>query len=81
MKRNVKPFRKKVIDTCGTLSAFAEAMNWSARKVSYVTTGRQDLTAKEIEECASVLGVDNAEDFMRIFYPYLSIKWTEEKGA
>lgn len=78
MERNVKPFRMKAIETCGSIGAFAKAMNWSPRKASYVTTGRQDLTAKEIEDCAEVLGVNNANDFMRIFYPYLSIKWTEE---
>lgn len=81
MERNVKPFRMRVIETCGTIGAFAKAMNWSARKASYVTTGRQDLTVKDIEDCAEVLGVDNVNDFMRIFYPYLSIKWTDEKGA
>ena len=84
MERNVMPFRAKVIEQFGTIGAFANAMNWSARKASYVTTGKQTLTAKEIELCAESLGVDNAKEFMRIFYPYLSIKWTsenEEKGA
>ena len=81
LNANVKPFRMKVIETYGSIGAFAKAANWSARKASYVTTGRQDLTAKDIENCAEVLGVDNVFDFMRIFYPLLSIKWTNEKGA
>ena len=38
------------------------------------------LTVKEAEECAEVLGIDNADDFMRIFYPMLSIK-RAAKGA
>lgn len=80
-QRNVTPLRLKAIEIYGTIGGFAKAMKWSPRKASYITTGKQDLTAKEIEDCAEALRVENAADFMRIFYPYLSIKWTDEKGA
>lgn len=76
MNRDTRAFRGKVVEEYGTVSAFAEAMHWSPRKASYVTTGRQDMTAEEIENCAEALHVDNVQDFMRIFYPLLSIKWT-----
>lgn len=76
MERNITPFRLRVLEIYGTIGAFAKAMQWSLRKASYITTGRQDMTAKEIEECAQALRVDNASEFVRIFYPYLSIKWT-----
>jgi len=80
MQNPVGAFRGRVIEIYGTIGKFADAMNWSGRKASYVTTGRQFLTVKEAEDCAEVLNVDNVNDFMRIFYPTLSIKWTE-KGA
>ena len=82
MNRDTRAFRGKVIEQYGTIGNFADAMNWSGRKASYVTTGRQDMTAEEIEKSAEALHVDNVNDFMRIFYPFLSIKWTKrEKGA
>lgn len=81
MRRDTRALRGKVIEEYGTVQEFAKAIGWSNRKASYVTVGRQDLTAKETEECAKVLHVDNARDFMRIFYPSVSIKWTDERGA
>ena len=76
MNRDTRAFRGKVVEQFGTVSSFANAMNWSPRKASYVTSGRQEMTAGEIENCAEALGVDNAHEFMRIFYPMMSIKWT-----
>ena len=76
MNRETSALRGKAIEKFGTIGSFASAMNWSPRKASYVTTGRQEMTAQEIEDCAEVLGVDNVQEFMRIFYPQKSIKWT-----
>ena len=80
MQNPASAFRGRVIEIYGTVGKFADAMNWSCRKASYVTTGRQVLTVKEAEDCAEALNVNNVDDFMRIFYPILSIKWTV-KGA
>ena len=81
MKRDARALRGKVIEEFGSVSKFANAIGWSNRKASYITIGRQELTAQETEECAKMLNIDNARDFMRIFYPNVSIKWTGEKGA
>lgn len=80
MQNPASALRGRAIEIYGTIGRFADAMKWSKRKASYVTTGKQILTVKEAEECAEVLYVDNVNDFMRIFYPILSIKWTR-KGA
>lgn len=80
MQNPASVLRGCVIEKFGTVGKFADAINWSGRKASYVTTGRQIMTVEEAQKCAEVLGVDNAKDFMRIFYPMLSIKWTK-KGA
>lgn len=81
MNRDTRAFRGRIIEEFGSITSFAKAMDWSQRKASYITNGRQDMTVKEVEDCAEVLGVDNAKDFMRIFYPLLSIKWTSVRGA
>lgn len=80
MNNPASALRGRAIEIYGTIGKFADAMNWSGRKASYITTGRQVMTVKDAEECAEVLNVENVEDFMRIFYPMLSIKWTV-KGA
>lgn len=72
--------RARVIEKFKTVGNFAKAIGWSLRKCSYILTGRQALTVKEAELCAEVLDIDNIGDFMRIFYPMLSIKWTK-RGA
>ena len=76
MERTNNAFRGKVIEKYGTIGNFAKAMRWSYRKASYITNGRQQMTAKEREDCAETLDVDNEIEFLRIFYPSLSIKWT-----
>lgn len=80
MQNPANVLRGCVIEKFGTVGNFAKAIRWSGRKASYITTGRQIMTTKEAEECAEVLDIDNEKDFMRIFYPLLSIKWTK-KGA
>ena len=80
MQNPANVLRGCIIEKFGTVGKFADAINWSGRKASYITTGRQIMTVKEAEECAEVLELDNFSDFMRIFYPVLSIKWTK-KGA
>ncbi len=81
MRRDTKALRGKVIEEYGTVCKFASAIGWSNRKASYIAAGKQVMTAQETEDCAKALHIDNARDFMRIFYPHVSIKWTDEKGA
>ena len=73
--------RGEAIKKFGSIAKFANAMHWSGRKASYITTGRQIMTVKEAEDCAEVLDIVCMKDFMRIFFPVLSIKWTNKKGA
>lgn len=80
MQNPANELRGCVIAKFGTIGKFAEAINWSFRKASYILSGRQVMTVKDVKECAEVLSIDNADDFLRIFYPMQSIKWTR-KGA
>ena len=81
MSNAASAFRGRIVEKFGTVQKFAEAMHWSGRKASYVSTGRQIMTIAEAEKCAEVLDVENEQDFMRIFFPMLSIKWTGKRGA
>lgn len=81
MQNPASELRGEAIKQYGSIANFAKAMNWSGRKASYITTGRQIMTVKEVEQCAEVLNVVTLKDFMRIFFPMQSIKWTYEKGA
>lgn len=80
MQNDCNAFRGRVIEKHGTIGNFATAMNWSGRKASYIVSGRQVMTIREAEQCAEVLDVEDEKDFMRIFFPSLSIRWTK-KGA
>lgn len=80
MQNPASELRGEAIKKFGSVTKFAEAMKWSGRKASYITTGRQIMTIKDAEQCAEVLDIMTVKDFMRIFFPVLSIKWTK-KGA
>jgi transcriptional regulator with XRE-family HTH domain len=56
------------------ISAFAEAIGWTRQKASRIVNGLQRPTAAEMEEMAPVLGIDNAEGFMAVFFPAESTK-------
>ena len=81
MQQDCSALRGRVIEKHGTIGNFAKIMKWSGRKASYVVNGRQAMTLKEAEQCAEVLDVEDGKDFLRIFFPLLSIKWTDKKGA
>lgn len=81
MQNPASELRGEALKKFGSISNFANAMKWSGRKASYITTGRQIMTTKEAEQCAEVLELKSIKDFMRIFFPVLSIKWTKKKGA
>ena len=81
MQNPATELRGEAVKKFGSVAKFAKAMKWSGRKASYITTGRQIMTIKDAEDCAEVLGIGTMKDFMRIFFPMLSIKWTHKKGA
>ena len=80
VQNQASELRGEAIKRCGSIANFAKAMKWSGRKASYITSGRQIMTIKDAEQCVEVLNIEEMEDFLRIFFPMLSIKWTK-KGA
>ena len=81
MERSENPFRGKVVEKFGTISAFADAMKWSGRKASYIVSGRPDLKVEEAYKCAEVLEIDDISEFLRIFMPKSPLNGRHEKGA
>ena len=61
--------RGAVFSRFSSISAFADAIGWKRQKASKIVNGVQIPTAEEMEEMANCLGIDNAEDFMDVFFP------------
>lgn len=59
--------RGRIISMFKTLDRFAEEIGWSHRKVSYIVNGKQEPTARDIEEMCTVLKVELPEDFRALF--------------
>lgn len=61
--------RGLAISKFGSMEKFAKHIGWSARRTRDILSGRQEPTAKDIEELAVALEVTDASDFVRFFYP------------
>lgn len=60
--------RGRIVEMYGSIARFAEAIGWSARKVSYIVNGKQEPTGKEIEAMAEALQVEIPEDLRVLFF-------------
>ena len=61
--------RGAVFSKFPSILAFAKAIGWNRRKAAKIVNGTQRPNAEEMEAMAKQLGIDNAEDFMDIFFP------------
>ena len=69
--------RGAVVAKYGNMTVFARKMGWDSRRTRRMITGKSSITKKEAEAISDDVGIDNADDFMNLFFPELSIKWTE----
>lgn len=60
--------RGRIIEMYGTIAKFAEAIGWSARKVSYIVNGKQEPTGHDIEVMACALRVEIPADLHSLFF-------------
>ncbi|MBQ8707732.1 MAG: hypothetical protein IJ523_06585 [Succinivibrionaceae bacterium] len=65
--------RGEVVAKYGSMTKFAEAVGWSGRKTRDVVTGRQVMTVDDVEKMTAALSIDSVDQFMRIFFPRVSI--------
>ena len=52
-----------------TLLNFSKVINWSSRKTYDIVNGKQEPTAKDIEDMCDVLNVQIPEDMKLLFFP------------
>lgn len=55
---------------------FADDMGWSHSKASRIVNGQQEPTASEMADIAGKFEMGSKE-FISLFFPKLSTKWTE----
>lgn len=79
MEEQKTPLYLEIIKKYGKITKFADAIGWSDRKTNSIANGKQSMKTNEVEKVAEYLHVKDAEEFMRIFYPGVSIKWTPEE--
>lgn len=59
------------ISKYNSMGKFANKIGWSARKTRDILSGRQQPTAKDIEELALALEIIDADEFVSFFYPQM----------
>ena len=64
-----------VVSKFGNASNFAKALHWSKSKAQRIVRESQTPNANDIEDMAAVLGIESAEEFIRLFFPQKSTKW------
>lgn len=51
-----------------SISSFADDIGWTRQKASRIANGLQRPGVEEIEAMARLLGIDNADEFLEIFF-------------
>ena len=50
------------------ISTFANAIGWNRKKASDILNGKRRPTADEMEKISDVLGINDSETFMSLFF-------------
>ena len=66
--------RGAIFSRFSTILSFADAIGWNRQKASRIVNGLQRPTASEMEEMAKCLGIEDSDEFMKIFFPQESTK-------
>lgn len=65
---NVVTLRGVVFSKYRTISDFARAIGWKRGKASRIVNGVQDPNIDDMEKIACVLGIDDRDIFMNLFF-------------
>ncbi|MBO7710338.1 MAG: hypothetical protein J6S83_07710 [Lachnospiraceae bacterium] len=60
--------RGRIISMYRSLLNFARAMGWSSRKTYDIVNGKQEATAKDIEDMCKALDVEIPEEMRTLFF-------------
>lgn len=66
MNRDI--LRGRIVSMYKSLLKFSKAINWSSRKTYDIINGRQEPTAKDIEDMCDVLQVEIPCDMRELFF-------------
>lgn len=66
MSRDI--LRGRIISMYRSLLKFARALGWSSRKTYDIVNGKQEPTAKDIEEMCRALQVEIPDDMRQLFF-------------
>lgn len=64
-----------VVARFGTITAFANALNWDRKKASRIVNRVQTPTVNDLYTMAKALNVNDSETFVRIFLPTFTTMW------
>ena len=67
--------RGAVLAKYPSIKAFSDSMKWDRKKGSRIVNRVQKPTADDMEKMAILLNVQDADSFIRIFFPSVSTKW------
>ena len=65
-----------VVSRFGSAANMARVIGWSDTKACDITSGRRVPRAEDMETLTEALGINNADDFVTIFFPEQSKNWT-----
>lgn len=60
-----------VLSKYGSVQKFAQAIGWNRNKAIRILNGIQRITAKDIDEIASILDISSSDTFMQLFFARL----------
>ena len=63
-----RTLRGRIVETYGSIRAFAEALGWHEQKAWRIVSGAQEATASEISAMADALHVDIPDDLRALFF-------------
>ena len=63
------PIRGAVFSMFSNTTVFAKAIGWSRNKASRILNGVQSPSAEDMEQLSKCIGIDNAKDFIAVFFP------------
>lgn len=69
--------RGAILSVFPSISAFARAIKWDRKKASRIVNKKQEPTTQDIRDIVMVLGINDANDFVNLFFSDLSPMWTK----
>lgn len=77
---NVEALRMGILSKHKNFSECARSMGWKPSKLNRIMRAEQELSETDINQLAKNLDIQTCEEFVNIFFPTMSTKWTNVKS-